>query len=262
MLPFDDPTALSLLFHLNSEPWLNDAAYRAGGDTAPAGGPDALSEVALPPVAPSALGQLLRARRSARSFMPATLTLAELAAVLDAAYGLVGEDGEDGEDGAGASRRSVPSAGALYPLDVYAFLRRVDGVAPGLHRYDPATRTLALLREGDPFPTLAPELYAYPFVADANAVLALAATFSRTQAKYGPRGYRYILLEAGHAAQNVCLRAVELGLASLCMGGFVDSGLNRLLELDPRRAGVVYTVGFGRPAGGEPEEAAVDPRGD
>ena len=61
----------------------------------------------------------------------------------------------------------------------------------------------------------------------------MAAVFGRNQKKYGPRGYRYTLLEAGHSAQNVCLRAIELGLGTLCMGGFEDSRLNRVLGLEP-----------------------------
>lgn len=262
MLPFDDPTSLSLLFHLNSEPWLNDAAYRAGGDDEPAPGPAAGgSAVVLPPVTPTALDGLFRDRRSVRSFAPVDLSLADLAAVLHATYGVVEVDRSG--PGPAVHRRSVPSAGGLYPLDVYVFLRRVQGVAAGLFRYEAETGSLLLLRDGDQFAALQAVLYTYPFVEEANAVLALVATFARAQAKYGPRGYRYILLEAGHAGQNACLRAAELGLSTLCMGGFIDSGLNRLLELDPRRAGVVYAIGIGRAAGDQPErdDEVVDPRG-
>ena len=249
MLRFDDPTSLSLLFHLNSEPWLNDAAYREGGDATPVEGPAAVGPaIALPVVPPSPLDGLLQRRRSTRSFLPVPLALSELAAVLQAAYGVVEVDRADA--GGVTQRRSVPSAGALFPLDVYVFLRRVEGLEPGLYRYDGETASLDLLRAGDQFETLQPTLYTSPLMEDANVVLALAATFGRTQAKYGPRGYRYILLEAGHVGQNVCLRAVELGLSSLCMGGFADSRLNQVLELDPRRAGVVYAVAIGRAASG------------
>ena len=247
MLPRDDPTTLSLLFHLNSEPWLNEEAYKGAAHPRPAEGPAVVGDaVPLPRVAPSPLVDLLLARRSSRSFLHTTLTLAEVAAVLQAAYGVVEVD----RSGDGLLRRSVPSAGGLFPLDVYVFLHRVEGVGPGLYRYDAETASLDLLREGDQFEALRPELYPYPMVENANVILALVATFTRTQAKYGPRGYRYILLEAGHVGQNVCLRAVELGLGSLCMGGYADARLNRMLGLDPRQAGVVYTVAIGRPAPG------------
>ena len=247
MLPQDDPTTLSLLFHLNSEPWLNEEAYKGAAHARPAEGPAVVGDaIPLPRVAPSPLVDLLIGRRSSRSFLHTTLTLAEVAAVLHAAYGVVEVD-RSAHDGA-MVRRSVPSAGGLFPLDVYVFLHRVEGVGPGLYRYDAETASLDLVREGDQFEALRPELYPYPMVENANVILALVATFARTQAKYGPRGYRYILLEAGHVGQNVCLRAVELGLGSLCMGGYADTRLNRMLDLDVRRAGVVYTVAIGRPA--------------
>ena len=84
--------------------------------------------------------------------------------------------------------------------------------------------------------------------------ICLAAVFSRTQKKYGPRGYRYILLEVGHAGQNICLQAAEMNLATLCMGGFIDSDVNRMLGLDQKDEGVVYSVAVGHamsPADGQ-----------
>ena len=73
----------------------------------------------------------------------------------------------------------------------------------------------------------------------------MTAVLDRTLHKYGARGYRYILLEAGHAAQNLCLLASERGLASLCVGGFADAAVNRFLGLDPRTEATVYCVGVG-----------------
>jgi SagB-type dehydrogenase family enzyme len=245
MIPLEDASGLSLLFHLNSEPWLNEEAYRRG-----APGPEASvlpasgSVVALPPVDPGPLDQLAAQRRSCRAFEQQSLPLSTVAALLAAAYGIV--ETVEGADGARLLRRSVPSAGGLFPLELLVFLRRVDGLAAGLYRYDPIGRVLELIADGDRFATvLAPTLYAYPFIEDANGFLAITAVFHRTQHKYGPRGYRYILLEAGHVGQNVALRGVELGLGTLCVGGFIDSALNDALNLDPRRAGVVYGVAFG-----------------
>ena len=74
------------------------------------------------------------------------------------------------------------------------------------------------------------------------------AVLDRTLHKYGARGYRYILLEAGHAAQNLCLLAAERGLSSLCAGGFIDTRINALLDLTQGREAVVYCVGTGHPA--------------
>jgi len=150
------------------------------------------------------------------------------------------------EDGGNFLRRSVPSAGGLFPLELYAFLRRVEGLSDGLYHYDVRGHALEFLRAAT-IADLEPFLYPFPFIRDANLVFAVAALFERNQKKYGPRGYRYTLLEAG-VVQNICLSAVELGLGTLCMGGFEDSRLNRALELEPAREGVVYAVAVGHDA--------------
>ena len=197
-----------------------------------------------PAVAPSPLTELNRGRRSTRTFQRQQLPLEAVTALLIAAYGITTIDRSDGA--ALPVRRSIPSAGGLYPLEIHAFLRRIDGLDDGVYHYDVTGHGLRRMSAGDPYPSLERVFYTYPFMIEANGVLAMTAVFSRTQKKYGPRGYRYILLEAGHCGQNVCLRAVELGLATLCMGGFVDSSLNALLGLDPTQEGVVYAVAFGR----------------
>jgi SagB-type dehydrogenase family enzyme len=245
MIPLDDPTTLSLLFHLNSEPWLNDEAYQAGSAQQEFETPERiLSEVALPAPEPTALGELLRLRRSCRAFALRPLPLAALASVLHAAYGEVDAGVTAGAEG--LLRRTVPSAGGLFPLEIHVVLRSVDGIEDGVYHYDVPAHALQQTARGDAFAALEPSFYAFPFIRDANAVVLVAAVFRRTQKKYGPRGYRYILLEAGHVVQNVCLAAAGRDLATLCMGGFVDSRVNGLLGLDPRAGGVVYSVALGR----------------
>ena len=220
MLPLEDPTSLSLLFHLNSEPWLNDDAYQ----TAP--GPQefkrhdaVLNEVALPALPPSPLTKLIQKRQSCREFARKTMPIANVASLLCDAYGIVTDTHEEHQH---FLRRAVPSAGGLFPLELYVMLRRVEGLDAGVYHYDVLGHTLQLMRRGDVFSLCEPAFYTFPFVRDANLIIAIGAVFLRTQKKYGPRGYRYILLEAGHVGQNVCLRASELGLATLCMGGFID----------------------------------------
>jgi SagB-type dehydrogenase family enzyme len=85
------------------------------------------------------------------------------------------------------------------------------------------------------------------FFVAANVVAIFSAVFERTLKKYGPRGYRYILFEAGHAAQNLCLVAAELGLGSLPLGGFLDSRLNAFLGLDGLAEAALYGVAVGYP---------------
>jgi SagB-type dehydrogenase family enzyme len=243
MIPFEDDTTLSLLYHLNSEPWRNDDAYKSANYHQEFKEIECSAErTSLPPVPESSLSGLIRRRRSCRAYLPRPMPLSAVSALAAAAYGIV----ENASlEGVGIFlRRSVPSAGGLFPLELFVFLQRVEGLSDGLYHYDVRGHSLEPLR-GDPIADLAPFLYPYPFVRDANLVFALAAVFGRNQKKYGPRGYRYTLLEAGHVAQNICLRAVELGLGTLCMGGFEDSRLNRMLGLEPHREGVVYAVAAG-----------------
>ncbi len=244
MISLEDPTTLSLLFHLNSEPWLNDEAYKGGAVNQELKVPDEIiAEVPLPKPAASSMTDLLERRRSCREFAKMEMSLDHASALLAAGYGAIAPARFSGQTA--FLRRAVPSAGGLFPLELYLFAQRVQGLEDGLYHYDVVAHSLHQLRRGNLWPTLAPIFYTYPFMKDANLVVAMAAVFLRTQNKYGPRGYRYTLMEAGHVAQNLSLRAIELGLATLCMGGFLDSFLNELLGLQPREEGVVYTVAAG-----------------
>ena len=245
MIPLEDPTTLSMLFHLNSEPWLNDEAYKAGSSKQEFKQPDGiLGETALPFVQ-SSLTDLFRRRRSCREFSRASMPLAQVAGLIAAAYGIV--EITTLNDQGKFLRRSVPSAGGLFPLEIYVVVQRVDGLADGMYHYDVLGHSLQLLAPGNHFRCLEPVFYTYPFFCDANLAICLAAVFSRTQKKYGPRGYRYILLEAGHAGQNICLQAAEMNLATLCMGGVIDWSVDRMLGLDQKdKEGVVhYSVAVG-----------------
>jgi len=242
-IPVDDPTSLSRLFHLNSEPWLNESAYRAGPYLQSFKSFPEAPRTLLPATAPTATETLALARHSVRAFSPLPLPLDTLAALLRAGYGL--SPPAPMEQGGSFLRRTVPSAGGTYPLDIYAMVANVEGLPAGIHHFDAQGEALELVRPG-PWQAQASDMfYTWPYVTDAPVILCLAATFARTQKKYGPRGYRYILMEAGHVAQNLCLAGTELGLASLCMGGFRDSRLNGLVGLKQPEEGIVYTVAFG-----------------
>jgi len=202
-----------------------------------------LSEIQLPRTGASALMDLLARRRSHRDFAPCEMPVEHVSALLAAGYGAIAPARFSGQTA--FLRRTVPSAGGLFPLEMYAFTQRVRGLEDGLYHYDVVAHSLQLLHRGNLWPTLEPMFYAYPFMKDANLVVAMAAVFRRIQTKYGPRGYRYALLECGHVAQNICLRGSELGLETLCMGGFLDSSLNELLRLRPKEEGTLYTVAAG-----------------
>jgi SagB-type dehydrogenase family enzyme len=243
MLAHDDATTLALLYHLNSAVWTNAEAYaephlphyrEAEGET-----------VALPPQnGESPLGELIARRRSCRAFAPVHLGAEALGGILHAAYGIV--DRTEPTPGWGLFRRAVPSAGGLYPLDVYVAAERVDGVADGVYRYVPVAHELERVSAAAPPAALRAQLLQPELTRNANALIFVTAEFARTLSKYGPRGYRYVLLECGHVAENVCLASAERGLDTLCMGGFSDDGVNGALGLDGAQHAAIYAVAVGR----------------
>lgn len=190
------------------------------------------------------LDGLLRGRRSARTFADTPVTERELALLLRAAYGVTAQD----EHGQGY--RTAPSGGALYPLELYAAVARSEDLAPGLYHYDPPRHELEVVR-----PPLPPEALArataYPDIVRGCAVaFVLTGVFWRSRFKYGLRGYRFTLLEAGHVAQNILLAAEALGLAAVPLGGYYDRAVDALLRLDGVDESTLYLVCVGRRAGG------------
>jgi SagB-type dehydrogenase family enzyme len=248
MLDAADTRTLALLFHLNSEPWGSSSLwaeedYRIEFKQLP----DAEARVILPPVGePSGLLQVIGRRRSGRAFAVVEMALADLAEILAGSYGLGRTITHPG--GLKSRARAVPSAGALYPLELYPVLSHVQGADDGLYHYDVLHHALERMRTDVGPRALGEAMIAAPLLRNANAIVFLSAVFDRTLRKYGPRGYRYILFEAGHVAENLCLLATERGLASLCVGGFLDARVNRLLQLDPHAEAVVYCVALGHPA--------------
>jgi SagB-type dehydrogenase family enzyme len=203
------------------------------------------SALGLPsPILPEVtLAEALRARRSERSFGPGDVTLPELAAVLHVGYGVTQPAAADDPQ----PLRGVPSGGALYPLEVYAVLARVEGVEPGLYHFDPLRHVLeAWTPASSPVEALK-EASIYPeIVGDCAATLLVTGVFWRSRFKYGLRGYRFVLLEAGHLVQNVLLVCAALGLAAVPLGGFYDRPVDELLGADGVNESVLYEICLGR----------------
>lgn len=199
--------------------------------------------IALPDTDATGVEKLAAGRRSVRGFPDAALSLNTLASVLRGGYRAIGPDALSG--GQKLLRRPVPSAGGLYPLELYLLVRAVTGLSPGIYHYDSVADDLAVL-SGEHWDKAAEQAFlSWDHIKTAPAIICIGAVFDRTQSKYGARGYRYVLMEAGHVAQNMCLTGEERQAATLCLGGFHDTVLNGLIGLDGEEEAIVYAVAVG-----------------
>jgi SagB-type dehydrogenase family enzyme len=177
------------------------------------------------------LEEALSQRRSTREFVPGLLTERQLSQLLWAMQGMTGADG----------LRTAPSAGPLYPLEIYAVL------PVGLYHYDPARHCLDRIAAEDLRPSLCYAALAQQAISEAGVVFVMTAVYERAAQKYGAvRSRRYAHLEAGHAAQNLLLQAVALGLGAVCMGAFHDTEVQKALSL-PRNHQPLYLIPVGKP---------------
>lgn len=178
----------------------------------------------------TSLEDILASRRSHREFSPTELTDAEVGQLLWAAQGTTSEDG----------KRTSPSAGALYPLEVY--VARSDG----LDHYDPKTHGLRRVSDSD----LRRRIYEVALrqspLKEAPAIFVITAVYARTEKKYGPDSQRYVHMEAGHAAQNLLLQTVALDLGAVPIGAFEDDDLRSALGLGPDET-PLYVIPVGHP---------------
>jgi SagB-type dehydrogenase family enzyme len=174
------------------------------------------------------LEKAIAVRRSRRDFLPKALTLQQIGQL---AWAAQGQD-------AGSRYRTVPSAGATYPLELFVV------TAEGLFHYLCAKHALEKLTDQDVRAALASAAWGQGFIEAAPLTLVFAARFARTTTHYGQRGVRYVYMEAGHAAQNVHLQAESSGLGSVAVGAFDDSSVSKVLSL-PDYLEPIYMVVVG-----------------
>lgn len=170
-----------------------------------------------------AVERCIRQRRSVRGFCDRALTGDELGQLLWAAQGITAADG----------KRTVSSAGALYPLELFVVCGNVAGLTSGVYRYNPAQHELLLIAAGHQREKLVDATRGQEWIATAAAVICIAAVFERTTVKYGNRGRGYVYMEAGHAAESLMLQAIALSLATTMVGSFRDDAVKHLLRLAP-----------------------------
>ena len=160
--------------------------------------------------------EVLAKRRSMRQFSDDPLTLEQLGQLLWAAQGITHT----------AGLRSAPSAGALYPLEIYAVTQQA------VYHYLPQDHCLSVQIQGDVHAALYEAALKQGAVREAPVVIVIAGVYARTAKKYGEkRSPRYVHLEAGHAAQNILLQAVALDLGAVPIGAFYDDQVQQVLEL-------------------------------
>ncbi|MGD8925426.1 MAG: SagB/ThcOx family dehydrogenase [Thioalkalispiraceae bacterium] len=165
--------------------------------------------------------QLLVQRRSIREYPDKPLTLTEVGQLLWSAQGITDVLG----------LRTAPSAGALYPLELYLVVGRVEGLASGVYHYQPHQHSLLRISDVDVQADLSEAALSQTSVAQAAAVIVFAAEYARTTKKYGKRGIRYVHIEVGHAAENLFLQAEALSLATVVVGAFDDEIVSETLGL-------------------------------
>jgi SagB-type dehydrogenase family enzyme len=181
--------------------------------------------------------EAIASRRTRREFTPAALTLRDLGQLLWAAQGITGSDG---------FLRASPSAGALYPLDVYTVVGQgaVEGLEAGLYHYLPQRHGLQKTASEDLRSALAKDSLQQMWMAQAPVSLVVTAEYERIEKKYGAKGQRYALMEIGHVCQNVFLQAEALGLAAGIVGAFEEAKVASTLRLPPtHRPLIVMPVG-------------------
>lgn len=203
---------------------------------------DRQQAILLPPVTAMqldmSLDKALLSRRSQRTFQEAHLSFKNMAQTLQAAAGITGKANVVLGNGAEVelSLRAAPSAGALYPIDLYVATQQVEHVKDGVYFYDPGTNTLIAKQDSDKAQQVFRQLHANSAdahsYAKANLIILLIANPWRSMRKYGPRGLRFLMQECGAMSQNIHLATVAQGLNSVDSGGFYDEEIHALLELD------------------------------
>jgi SagB-type dehydrogenase family enzyme len=170
------------------------------------------------------LEKAIHKRRTIRSFDSKALSLDQFSQLLWAAQGITEPNG---------FKRAAPSAGALYPMDIYAVLgsNSIAGLEAGVYHYEPLNHSVSLVREDDMRKDVANASLWQMWMAHAPLILIITAEYSRIMGKYGQRGIRYAMIEAGHIGQNIFLQAQSMGLAAGIVGAFKDEEVIKVLGI-------------------------------
>jgi len=170
----------------------------------------------------TSIEEALNKRRSVRDYKKDPLSLAEVAQILWSAQGITDKSDQ---------LRTAPSAGALYPLEIYLSAANVKDLAAGVYKYNPQNHTLKKILAGDKRIEISNASLRQESIESSSALVIIAAIYERTSVKYGKRTERYVNMEVGHVGQNIYLQAVSLGLGTVMIGAFEDDKLKKALDL-------------------------------
>ncbi len=184
--------------------------------------------------------EALKARRTHRSFDSRALTLGQLSQVLWGAYGVSAKQ-------YGRHLKTAPSAGALYPIDLYAVVGEggAGSLVAGVYHFRPEDHSLGLIQRGDLRSAVAAGALHQMWLARAPVVLVITGQYARSSVKYGPRGVLYTHIEAGCVGQNIFLQAEALGLKSGIVGAFKNQRIIKTIGCPPDHDPLlIMPVGF------------------
>jgi len=186
------------------------------------------------------LEEAIARRRSIRDFTPQPISQSQLSQILWSAQGITDSSWK---------YRTVPSAGATYPLEIFVVcgINSIEEIGDGIYHYNIDNHSLTLLHKGDVRLELARAALNEEIIYQAPVDIVICALYERTTLHYGSRGERYVLMEVGHAGQNIYLQATALGLATVAIGAFRDEQVKEVLRLD-KQIKPLYIMPVGRPA--------------
>ncbi|MBS3767858.1 MAG: SagB/ThcOx family dehydrogenase [Candidatus Cloacimonetes bacterium] len=190
--------------------------------------------------------EALKNRRSVREYKDTELKLKQMSQILWSAYGIT-KPMPNAPEFLRGGFKTAPSAGALYPLEIYLITDNVDGLMAGIYKYIPQGHKLILVKQGEYKTQLVQAAYGQDWIKQAPAILVYTAVYDRTTDKYGERGRnRYVGIDLGHSGQNVYLQCESLGLATCAVGAFDDEMVQNIVDAHKDET-ALYIMPLGEP---------------
>lgn len=240
------------LFHENSKtnkydyPLSNEKILERMGELSVSLSYDRYPKIVLPKqlfTLDLSLEHALNQRKTTLDMAPASLSLTQIATILHYCYGV---NRNNTNTQFTRPFRMVPSAGALYPLDIYFHSSSINEISPGFYHYNPVENQLSFLKEGDYTEEISKRMVFGEIAKKSSLIIFITGLFERSVFKYKDRGYRFVLIESGHVGQNIDLICAAMNLGVMNIGGYFDREIDEFLELDGVNQSTVYMAAIGK----------------